>query len=107
MTADAWLILLAAGLVVVAGLLVSAETAIGRVSRSQIDDMRHADDPRTERLLDLIRDRPRYVNVLLFLSTIATVTATVAGRLRLPGPPGRRAGPVAVAGASAWRSPSW
>ncbi len=77
MTADAWLVVLSALLVLVAGLLVSAETAIGRVSRSQIDDLHRQDDARALRLLDVIRDRPRYVNVLLFLSTIATVTATV------------------------------
>jgi CBS domain containing-hemolysin-like protein len=77
MTAGAWLILLSAALVAVAGLLVSAETAVGRVSRSQIENRHHDDDPRAQRLLDLIVDRPRYVNVLLFVSTIATVTATV------------------------------
>ena len=74
-TADAWLLLLSLALVVLAGLFVSAETAIGRVSRGRIDDLRR-EDRRAERLLVVLDDRPRYVNVLLFLSTVATVTAT-------------------------------
>ena len=74
-TADVWLLLLSIVLVVLAGLFVCAETAIGRVSRGRIDDLRR-EDPRAERLLTVLDDRPRYVNVLLFLSTVATVTAT-------------------------------
>ena len=77
MTGDILLIVLAAALVVIAMLLVMAETAIGRVSRSQIEEVGREDSRRAERLLSVLRDRPRYVNVLLFLSTIATVTATV------------------------------
>ena len=77
MTSDALLLILAAILVVIAMLLIMAETAIGRVSRSQIEDVRREDGKRAERLLTVIGDRARYVNVLLFLSTIATVTATV------------------------------
>jgi len=82
MTGDAILIVVAALLVLIAGLLVSAETAIGRVSRSQVEDSRREDSRRddsakVQRLLKVIADRPRYVNVLLFLSTVATVTATV------------------------------
>jgi CBS domain containing-hemolysin-like protein len=76
-TTDAWLVLLAVLLVAVAGLLTSAETAIGRVSRSQVDDARKDGDRRAARLLVLLQDRPRHVNVLLFLSTVAMVTATV------------------------------
>ncbi len=74
-TADAWLLVLSLVLVILAGLFVSAETAIGRVSRGRIDDLRR-ENGRAERLLVVLDDRPRYVNVLLFLSTVATVTAT-------------------------------
>ncbi len=77
MTADALLLVLAAALVVIAMLLIMAETAIGRVSRSPIEEMRRDNVARAQRLLTVLQDRPRYVNVLLFLSTIATVTATV------------------------------
>ncbi|MFA7323238.1 MAG: hemolysin family protein [Candidatus Nanopelagicales bacterium] len=75
--ASAWLIALAIVLVVLAGLLVSAETAIGRVSRSRIEELRREKAKSADRLLLLLEDRARYVNVLLFLSTLATVGATV------------------------------
>ena len=77
MTSEILQLALAAILVAVAMLLVMAETAIGRVSRSQIEDVVREDAKRADRLLAVIHDRARYVNVLLFLSTIATVTATV------------------------------
>jgi CBS domain containing-hemolysin-like protein len=74
---DVWLVVLSFVLVALAGFLTSAETAIARVSRSQVDDARKDGDRRAARLLLLLEDRPRHVNVLLFLSTVATVTATV------------------------------
>ena len=74
---SAWLLALAILLVVLAGLLVSAETAIGRVSRSRIEELRREKEKSADRLLTILDDRARYVNVLLFLSTIATVGATV------------------------------
>lgn len=75
--ASAWLIVLAGVLVVCAGFLVSMETAIGRVSRSRIEELRKEKLKASDRLLALLEDRARYVNVLLFLSTLATVGATV------------------------------
>ena len=78
--ASAWLIVLAVVLVVCAGFLVSMETAIGRVSRSRIEEIRKEKPKSADRLLRLLEDRARYVNVLLFLSTVATVGATVIAR---------------------------
>jgi len=75
MTQNALLIVIAALLVAIGAYLVMAETAIGRVSRSQVEDGK--DTRKVERMLAIIADRPRYVNVLLFLSTVASVTATV------------------------------
>jgi len=75
MTQDVLLIVIAALLVAVGALLVMAETAIGRVSRSQVEDGK--DSKKVKRMLAIIADRPRYVNVLLFLSTVCSVTATV------------------------------
>ena len=72
---DAWLIVLSIALVLLAGLLVSAETAFGRVSRSRVEELSR-ERPKALRLLKILGDRPRYVNVLLFLSTLATVTST-------------------------------
>jgi CBS domain containing-hemolysin-like protein len=64
-------------LFIFSALLVSAETAFGRVSRSRIDELRREDNPRAARVLMILDDRPRYVNVLFFLSTVSTITAIV------------------------------
>lgn len=75
MSTDLWLIVIAILLVVVAALLVMAETAIGRVSRGRVEELEREGVRGSGRLLDVVSDRPRYVNVLLFLSTVASVTA--------------------------------
>ena len=75
MSTDLVLVIIAVVLVVVAALLVMAETAIGRVSRGRVEDLQRDGVRGSARLLDVVADRPRYVNVLLFLSTIASVTA--------------------------------
>ncbi len=62
-------------LVVIAGLLISAETAISRISRSRVENLEQS--KAATRLLCVFEDRPRYVNVLLFVSTIASITAFV------------------------------
>ena len=77
MTSDAWLILLTAALVLVAGALACADTAIDRASRSHAEEARREGNRRAARLLTVLDDRPRHVNVLLFLSTLCRVTATV------------------------------
>jgi CBS domain containing-hemolysin-like protein len=76
-TSQAWLLILSLILIVISGLMVSAETAIGRVSRGRIEELGREGDKRAARLLRVLEDRARSVNVLLFLSTIATVTETV------------------------------
>ena len=75
MSTDLLLVIIAIVLVIVAALLIMAETAIGRVSRGRAEDMQREGLRGSARLLDVVLDRPRYVNVLLFLSTVATVTA--------------------------------
>jgi CBS domain containing-hemolysin-like protein len=75
-----WLLLLAIALIVLSGLLIAAETAIARVSRSRIDELRkdgNGNEKRAELLLTVLEDRPRYVNVLFLLSTIANVTSVI------------------------------
>jgi CBS domain containing-hemolysin-like protein len=56
---------------------VAAETALSRVSRSRVEELRREGNVRAIRLLKILDDRPRYVNVLFFLSTVAAVSATV------------------------------
>ena len=77
MAGDVWLVLLAVGLALLGALLVSAETALVRVSRSRIEEIRREQPIRADRLLRILDDRPRYVNVLLLLSSAAMVSATV------------------------------
>jgi len=75
-----WLLLLAIALIVLSGLLIAAETAIARVSRSRIDELRkdgNGNEKRAQLLLTVLEDRPRYVNVLFLLSTIANVTSVI------------------------------
>jgi len=74
---DIWLLVAALVLVLLAGLLTMAETAIAQVSRPQVEDLRREGSRRAENLLRVLEDRPRHVNVLLFLATIARVSATV------------------------------
>jgi CBS domain containing-hemolysin-like protein len=74
-TSDVWVLVLAAVLVGMAGLLVSAETAIGRVSRGRVEEMQRDGVRRADSLVVVTEDRPRFVNVLLFLSTVAFVTS--------------------------------
>ena len=72
---DVWSLVSAVILVIIAALLVGGETAIGRVSRSRVEEMRREERSGVEQLAIVIEDRPRYVNVMLFLSTIATTAA--------------------------------
>lgn len=73
---DILALIAAALLIALAALLVGAETAIGRVSRSRVEELRREERRGADQLAIVIDDRPRYVNVLLFLSTIAATTAT-------------------------------
>lgn len=73
-----WLVLIAIALIVASGLLIAAETAMTRVSKTRIDELRKEGDGnerRAELLLGVLQDRARYVNVLFLLSTIATITS--------------------------------
>ena len=75
-----WLLVLAILLIVFSGFLIAAETALTRVSRTRMEELRKEGNGgavRIQRLLDLLDDRARYVNVLFFLSTVATVTSVI------------------------------
>ncbi|MCH1405616.1 MAG: hemolysin family protein, partial [Candidatus Nanopelagicales bacterium] len=72
------LVLIAIALIVASGLLIAAETAMTRVSKTRIDELRkegNGNEKRAELLLGVLQDRARYVNVLFLLSTIATITS--------------------------------
>lgn len=75
-----WLIALAIALIIVSGFLIAAETALTRVSRTRLEELRKEGNggaARIDRLMPLLEDRARYVNVLFFLSTVANVTSVI------------------------------
>jgi CBS domain containing-hemolysin-like protein len=90
MTADVISWGLAAVFIVIAGFLVAAETAIAKVSRARTEELQRDGVKGAARLLPLLDDRARYVNVLLFchmaLLAAATVLVTRVFVARTPGP---------------------
>lgn len=80
MTSSVVLFLLAAVMVVLAGVLVGAEAALTRVSRVTIEQLKKDGNRKAGALLDMLDERAKYVNSLLFahltLSTIAVVLVT-------------------------------
>jgi len=70
-------LVIAAVLIVVAGVLAAVETAVGRVSRSRVDEMAREAPKRAARLRPIVDDRARYVNVLLFLQLACSTLAIV------------------------------
>lgn len=90
MSPDVVGLLVAALLVVLAGLAVAAETAFGRVSRARVDELKREGVAGARRLRPLLDDRARYVNVLLFthmaLYVAAIVLVTRASLVLVPGP---------------------
>ena len=56
---DIAMLVIAGLLVVAAGLLVGAETAIGRVSRTRVDEMCREHVSGAERLAIIVNDRPQ------------------------------------------------
>ena len=76
------LLVLAGILVVLAGVLVAAEAALSRVSKVSIEHLKKDGNRKAGRLLDMLDERAKHVNSLLFahlsLSTIAVVLVTTA-----------------------------
>ncbi len=74
--ADARALVLAAVLVVLAGLLAAAESAFARVSAASVAELPQ-DGRRVARLQRVVHDRARYVNVALFGQLGLQITAVV------------------------------
>jgi CBS domain containing-hemolysin-like protein len=62
-------------LVAVAGLLVAAEVALTRVSRPRVEELQAEGARGAAGLARIADDRPRYINVLLFLRIVCTTSA--------------------------------
>lgn len=80
MSQNTLLIVLASFMVLFAAVFVATETALARVSKATIDQLRKDGSKPASRLIKLLDDRAKYVNSLMFahltLSTIAIVLVT-------------------------------
>jgi CBS domain containing-hemolysin-like protein len=74
---DTWLLLIAAVLVVVAGLFSAAEAALAAVSRIRAEELHSEGKGGARRLLTIAEDPPRYLNTALFLRMMCEITAVV------------------------------
>ena len=74
---DALLLVLAAALVPIAGMLAAADAAITMVSPARLEEMAREGRRGASSLLTITQDRPRYTNLLLLLRITAEITATV------------------------------
>ena len=74
---DGFDITVVAVLVAISALLVAGEVAIGRVSRSRVDELRRDGSRRATALVKLLDNRARYVNVLLLAQLATTAVALV------------------------------
>jgi CBS domain containing-hemolysin-like protein len=70
-------VVVAAILVVLAGLFAGAEVALSRVSRTRVEEYVRQGRRAADRLQQVVGDPPRYLNVLLLLRTLCEITATV------------------------------
>ncbi|MDQ6686485.1 MAG: hemolysin family protein [Actinomycetota bacterium] len=71
------LVLLVVGLVLVAGLITSAEAALSSFSRARAEELARQRQPGAARLLKILEDPPRFLNTALFLRLLTEISATV------------------------------
>src|SRR5690606_30884806 len=75
-SANAW-VLSAVVLVVIGGLIASAETALTRISRVRTEEFLREGRRGAKRLRDVVADPPRYLNLLLLLRLSCELISTV------------------------------
>ncbi|SDG18542.1 Hemolysin, contains CBS domains [Sinosporangium album] len=78
--ANGWLVTVVV-LVVVGGLIASAETALTRISRVRADEFTREGRRGAERLRAIVADPPRYLNLLLLLRLSCELVSTVIATL--------------------------
>jgi CBS domain containing-hemolysin-like protein len=75
-TADSWLLVFAAILVLVAAVVSLSDAALSRVSRSRVEDLVREERRGSARLQKVVEDAPATLNVLLLLRTFSELLAT-------------------------------
>src|ERR671914_2264628 len=76
-TSQGWLLAGAGCLVIVGGLFACAETALARVSRVRVEELRRGGRRGAKQLVEVVADPARYVNLVLFLRVSCELAATV------------------------------
>lgn len=74
---DIWLLVLAALLVVVAGLFSSADAALSSFSKARAEEIATEGKTGSARLLVIVEDPPRYLNTALFLRMLCEISAII------------------------------
>jgi CBS domain containing-hemolysin-like protein len=80
---DAWLLIMAAALVVLAGLFSAADAALASFSRARAEELLAAGRPGARRLVELLDDLPRYLNTALLLRLLCEISAIVLVTLQV------------------------
>ena len=75
--ADVWLVVVAAALVLLAGLFSAADAALGSASRARAEEMLAEGRAGARRLTALLADPVRYLNTALLLRLLCEIAATV------------------------------
>jgi CBS domain containing-hemolysin-like protein len=74
---DIWLLVVAAVLVVVAGLFSSADAALSSFSKARAEEIAGEGRSGARRLLTIVEDPPRYLNTALFLRMLCETAAII------------------------------
>ncbi len=74
---DIWLLVLAAVLVVAAGLFSSADAALSSFSKARAEEIAHEGKSGAARLLVIVEDPPRYLNTALLLRMLCEIAAII------------------------------
>ncbi|BAH49209.1 hemolysin family protein [Rhodococcus opacus] len=77
MTSAIALIVLAIVLVPLGGVFAAVDSALNTISSARIEEMAKEDRPGATRVLRILSDRPRYVNLMVLLRILCEITATV------------------------------
>ena len=76
-SADIWLLVTAAALVLLAGGFSAADAALASFSRARADELAEAARPGSRQLVQLLDDPPRYLNTLILLRLACEIGAIV------------------------------
>ncbi len=80
---DLWLVLVAAVLVVLAGLFSAADAALASFSRARAEELLAERRPGARHLVSILDDLPRYLNTALLLRLLSEISAIVVVTLQV------------------------